>query len=103
MKKIGIAKEISQFEQEKLCQLLECNTKELTRLSDKAKIVFEESDSFYDALLKILQQGNNIREATFVGMLFGKLIGCNQAEKRIENEIKEKLFNAFKNNNRPIE
>ena len=103
IKKIEISEELNQFEQEKLCQLLECGLTELKRLNDEAKIAFESSSSFYDALLKILQQGHNIREATFIGILYGQLIGFSEAEKRIENEIKEKLFNAFKNNNRSIE
>ena len=49
-------------------------------------------------LLKILQQGNNVREATLIGLLCGKIIGIVEAEKKIERDIKDKLFNAFKKN-----
>ena len=54
--------------------------------------------NIYDRLLKILQQGNNVREATLIGLLCGKLIGFVEAEKKIERDIKDKLFNAFKKN-----
>ena len=98
MKKIEINKSLTNFEKEKLCNLLECNVDDLSILKEKSNVVFNESDSLYDTLLKILQQGNNVREATLIGLLCGKLIGYNEAEERIEEEIKEKLFAAFKNN-----
>ncbi len=98
MKKIEINKSFTHFEKEKLCNLLECNIDELNILNEKSSLVFNESKSLYDILLKILQQGNNVREATLIGLLCGKLIGFNEAEERIEEEIKEKLFAAFKNN-----
>ena len=48
--------------------------------------------------MKVLQQGFNVREATLIGILCGSIIGYNFAEEDKEN-IKDKLFNAFKNNN----
>ena len=99
MKTLELSDNLSQFEQEKLCNLLECDHSELLRLFKKARFVFNETETTYDALLKTLQQGNNVREATLVGLLCGKMIGFSNAEERIEEDIKEKLFNAFKNNN----
>mgnify|MGYP001179959366 CR=1 FL=1 len=89
---------LSQFEIEKLCNLLECDKDELARLYESAKKVYNDSDTIYDRLLKILQQGNNVREATLIGLLCGKLIGFSEAEQKIERDIKDKLFNAFKKN-----
>ena len=37
--------------------------------------------------------------ATLIGILCGSIIGYNFAEEDMENAIKDKLFNAFKNNN----
>ena len=48
--------------------------------------------------MKILQKGNNIREATLIGILCGKNLGFNQAQEQIEEDIKQKLFDAFNNN-----
>ena len=98
MTSIEISKNISQFEKEKLCHLLECNEDELTKFFEKSISVFKQTDTTYDALLKILQQGNNVREATLAGLLCGKLIGFSEAKTKIELDIKDKLFNAFKNN-----
>ena len=49
--------------------------------------------------MKVLQQGFNVREATLIGILCGSIIGYNFAEEDMENAIKDRLFNAFKNNN----
>ncbi len=100
MEKLEILEELTQFEKEKICQLLECDSKDLDMLYKKAYNVFEETDTIYDTFLKILQQGNNVREATLIGILCGRLIGSLEAEDKIELEIKEKLFNAFKNSRR---
>ncbi len=89
---------LSQFEIEKLCNLLECDKDELARLYESAKKVYNDSETIYDRLLKILQQGNNVREATLIGLLCGKLMGFSEAEQKIERDIKDKLFNAFKKN-----
>ena len=89
---------MNQFEKDKLCNLLEFSDAELAKFYEKATSVFKETDTTYDALLKILQQGNNVREATFSGLLCGKLIGFSEAKAKIELDIKDKLFNAFKNN-----
>tara|TARA_B100001758_G_C18361866_1_gene586226 strand:- start:69 stop:374 length:306 start_codon:yes stop_codon:yes gene_type:complete len=97
MEKSEILEELTPFEKEKICQLLECSTKELDLLYNSARGVFDQTDTIYDTFLKILQQGNNIREATLIGILCGRLIGFLEAEDKIELEIKEKLFNAFKN------
>jgi len=101
MKKVKLSASINQFEQEKLCHLLECSNDELNKLYDTVKTVINESNSTYDTMLNILQQGNNVREATLIGVLCGKLIGFSEAEAKIEEEIKEKLFNAFKSR-RPL-
>ena len=98
MDKINQSTNISQFEKEKLCYLLECDEAELTRLYNNAQSIFNESDTIYDACLKLLQQGNNVREATFSGILCGRLMGFEDAKNKIELELKDKLFNAFKNN-----
>ena len=98
MKTLRLFENLTQFEQEKLCNLLECENSDLAQLYDNAKKVFNETETTYDALLKILQQGNNVREATLTGLLCGQLIGFSDAEATIERDIKEKLFNAFKNN-----
>tara|TARA_B100000287_G_C20437944_1_gene704369 strand:- start:451 stop:783 length:333 start_codon:yes stop_codon:yes gene_type:complete len=92
---------LNQFEEEKICHLLECNIEELNSLFDKASNVYTKNSGIYDTLLKILQQGNNIREAALISLICGRLIGFGEAEDKIEEEIKEKLFNAFKNN-RPL-
>ena len=89
---------LSQFEIEKLCNLLQCDEDELARLYESAKKVYNDSETIYDRLLKILQQGNNVREATLIGLLCGKLMGFSEAEQKIERDIKDKLFNAFKKN-----
>jgi hypothetical protein len=70
----------------------------LIRLFNEAEKVFNNTDTTYDSLMQILQQGNNLREAIFIGILCGKLIGFSEAESKIEEDIKEKLFNAFKQN-----
>jgi hypothetical protein len=55
--------DINKLEKEKLLQLLECNIEELDILIRKSSEIPQESDNSYDILLKILQQGFNIREA----------------------------------------
>ena len=99
MTSLETPKNISQFEKEKLCYLLEYNDEELAKFYEKSTSVFKETDTTYDALLKILQQGNNVREATLAGLLCGKLIGFLEAKTKMELDIKDKLFDAFKNNN----
>lgn len=98
MHTLKILENLTQFEQEKLCNLLECKNTDLAVFYENAKKVVNETDTTYDALLKILQQGNNVREAALVGILCGQLIGFSEAEEKIEKDIKDKLFNAFKNN-----
>ena len=48
-------------------------------------------------LLKILQQGHNIREATLAGIIIGEKFGYEKAKIELEDEIKDKLYRAFKN------
>jgi hypothetical protein len=91
-------KNISKFEKEKLMQILECRSKELELLIKNADEIMDHDSNYYDSLLKILQQGYNIREATLSAILIGKKIGYKKAEAEMEEEIKEKLFRAFKNN-----
>ena len=90
-------KNISKFEKEKLLQLLECSEKELDILTKNAINLIEEECDFYDVFLKILQQGYNIREATLVAIILGEKLGYKKAEIEMEEEIKEKLYRAFKN------
>jgi GTP-binding protein EngB required for normal cell division len=91
-------KNISKFEKEKLLQLLECTEKELNFLINKSDKILQEGDNVYDILLKILQQGFNIREATLSGITLGERLGYKKAKIEMEEEIKEKLYRAFKNN-----
>ena len=51
----------------------------------------------YDVLLKILQQGLNIREATLSGIILGQELGYNTAKIEMEEEIKDNLYKAFRN------
>ena len=90
-------KKISKFEKEKLLQLLECTEKEFDLLTEKSIDILQEDSSIYDVLLKILQQGFNIREATLSGIILGQKLGYNTAKIEMEEEIKEKLYKAFKN------
>jgi hypothetical protein len=90
-------KKISKFEKEKLLQLLECTEKELNILTENSIDILEEDNSIYDVFLKILQQGLNIREATLSGIILGQKLGYNTAKIEMEEEIKDKLYNAFKN------
>ena len=89
--------DINKLEKEKLLQLLECDIEELNLLIRKSSEIAQESDNKYDILLKVLQQGYNIREAVFVGMTTGETLGYEKAKLKMEEEIKEKLYRAFKN------
>lgn len=88
---------LSKFEKEKLLNLLECNEKELDILLEKTDNLFQKQTNTYDMLLKILQQGHNIREATLAGMIIGEKFGYEKAKIELEDEIKDKLYRAFKN------
>ena len=55
---------ISKFEQEKILNLLECTEQYLDKISNNTDTIIDETNSLYDSLLKVLQQGYNIREAT---------------------------------------
>ena len=90
-------KKINKFEKEKLLHLLESTEKELDFLTEKSDNILKEDNSIYDVLLKILQQGFNIREATLSGIILGQKLGYNTAKIEMEEEIKDKLYNAFKN------
>ena len=85
------------FEREKLCNLLECSSDDLDKIISSAKHTFKESETVYDSVMKILQQGYNVREATLISLICGKYFGYNQAEEQIEEDIKQKLFDAFNN------
>ena len=85
------------FEREKLCNLLECSSDDLDKIIFSAKNTFEESETVYDSVMKILQKGHNIREATLISLICGKYFGYNQAEEQIEENVKQKLFDAFNN------
>ena len=83
------------FEREKLCNLLECSSDELDKIISSVKHTFEESETVYDSVMKILQQGHNVREAVLISLICGKYFGYNEAEEQIEEDIKQKLFDAF--------
>ena len=91
-------KKISKFEKEKLLNLLECTEEDLEILTNKSNTILQENYNVYDALLKILQQGFNIREATLSGIMLGQKLGYSSAKIEMEEEIKNKLYQAFKNN-----
>ena len=92
-------KGISKFEKEKLLQILECSETELDLLTKNTINLIEENKeySYYDIFLKILQQGYNIREATLSAIILGEELGYRKAEIEMEEEIKDKLYRAFKN------
>ena len=85
------------FEREKLCNLLECSSDDLDKIIFSAKNTFKESETVYDSVMQILQQGHNVREATLISLICGKYFGYNQAEEQIEENVKQKLFDAFNN------
>ena len=89
--------DISKYEKEKILQLLECSEEELKSLTNKSLKILEGENGTYDVLLKILQEGLNIREATLSGIILGKKLAYDIAKKEMEEEIKDKLFKAFKN------
>jgi hypothetical protein len=64
---------------------------------NKSNIILEENYNLYDLILKILQQGFNIREATLSAIILGQKLGYSTAKIEMEAEIKEKLYKAFKN------
>ena len=97
LKKDIFMQNLSKFEKEKLLNLLECNEKELDILLEKTDNLFQKQTNTYDMLLKILQQGHNIREATLAGMIVGEKFGYEKAKTELEDEIKDKLYRAFKN------
>ena len=89
---------INKFEKEKLLNLLECKESDLDLLLKNYQSIDNNNDySLYDSLLKILQQGYNIREATLAGILLGQKMGYQKAKTELEDEIKDKLYRAFKN------
>ena len=89
---------INKFEKEKLLNLLECKESDLDSLLKNYQSIDNNNDySLYDSLLKILQQGYNIREATLSGILLGQKMGYQKAKTELEDEIKDKLYRAFKN------
>ena len=89
---------LNKYEKEKLLNLLEYSESELNVLFEKLNDIITENDNTFDILLKILQQGLNIREATLLGLYYGQKNGYKKAKLELEDEIKDKLFRAFKNN-----
>lgn len=89
---------INKYEKEKLLNLLEYSEKDFDILFKKLNEIINENDNTFDVLLKILQQGLNIREATLLGIYYGEKNGYKKAKVELEDEIKDKLFRAFKNN-----
>ena len=90
-------KDISKYEKEKFCQILECSENELNLLIKNALKLIDNMCDPYDIFLKILQQGYNIREATLTAIILGEQLGYKKAEIEMEEAIKEKLYKAFKN------
>tara|TARA_Y100000991_G_C21967277_1_gene347523 strand:+ start:1067 stop:1372 length:306 start_codon:yes stop_codon:yes gene_type:complete len=91
-------KNLSSFELEKLCNLLECDKIELEEFEKLALQIVDETEHTYDAMMKILQKGLNLREAIIIGMIIGRKEGYLQAESDMEDEIKDKLYQAFRGN-----
>ncbi|MBJ10578.1 MAG: hypothetical protein CMP66_03855 [Flavobacteriales bacterium] len=89
---------LNKYEKEKLLNLLQYSESELNVLFEKLNDIITENDNTFDVLLKILQQGLNIREATLLGLYYGQKNGYKKAKLELEDEIKDKLFRAFKNN-----
>ena len=89
---------LSNFEIEKLCHLLECDKHELEEFEKMANQVADETETTYDAMMKILQKGHNLREAIYIAMIIGRKEGYIQAEADMEEEIKDKLYQAFRGN-----
>ena len=89
---------LSQFEIEKLCNLLQCDKDELFDFEKLAYEISEETDSTYDAVMKLLQKGHNVREAALIALFIGRTKGYLQAESDMEEEIKDKLYKAFRGN-----
>jgi hypothetical protein len=77
--------------------LLQCTENELDILSENSDTIFKENKSIYDIVLKILQEGLNIREATLLGVILGQKYGYSVSKAEMEEEIKEKLYKAFRN------
>tara|TARA_Y100000588_G_C14087942_1_gene853136 strand:- start:637 stop:915 length:279 start_codon:yes stop_codon:yes gene_type:complete len=89
---------MNKFEKEKLLNLLQSNEEELAVLIAKSEKFADNNKNIYDVLLKVLQEGHNIREATLLGILLGEKLGYEKAQNEIEQEIKDRLYKAFKNN-----
>jgi len=96
---INLLSNLNHRDQDNLCKVLQCNKEELSRLFKQAEKLYSKKYSLYEIYMKVLQQGFNVREAALIGILCGSIIGYNFAEEDMENAIKDKLFNAFKNNN----
>ena len=90
-------KDISKYEKEKFCQILECSDNEFNLLTKKALKLIDNNCNTYDIFLKILQQGYNIREAALTAIILGEELGYKKAEIEMEEAIKDKLYKAFKN------
>ena len=72
--------------------------KELEEFEKLALQIVDETEHTYDAMMKILQKGLNLREAIIIGMIIGRKEGYLQAESDMEEEIKDKLYQAFRGN-----
>ena len=75
---------LSSFEIEKLCNLLECDQQELVEFEKHALQIANETHNTYDYMMKILQKGHNLREAIFIAMIIGRKEGYTQAEADME-------------------
>ena len=97
MTKIDYKLSFTNEEKNKFCNLLQCEISELKDILNMTNKIINESESLYEIEMKILQQGYNVREATLIGVLCGEKLGFFQAQKEMEDDIKQKLFDAFNN------
>ena len=77
--KIGMDN-LNKYEKEKLLNLLEYSESDFNVLFEKLNEIITENDNVFDVLLKILQQGLNIREATLLGLYYGQKNGYKKAK-----------------------
>ena len=70
---------LNKYEKEKLLNLLEYSETELNVLFEKLNDIITENDNTFEVLLKILQQGLNIREATLLGLYYGQKNGYKKS------------------------
>ena len=63
---------LNKYEKDKVLNRLEYSESDFNVLFEKLNEIITENDNIFDVLLKILQQGLNIREATLLGFTWAK-------------------------------